>query len=103
MEGQSCLLFWKEKILHKNLWKDNAVLNLIANNIIKPEMLTQNKAKFLKLISDCDNSDLSIGKGSYKRIMRIKLHWEHLILSKSIYERGKIQRVWSWWLWFLEI
>ena len=61
----------------------------MANNIIKPEMLTQNKAKFLKLISNCDNFDLSIGKGSYKRIMRIKLHWEHLILSKSISEKGK--------------
>lgn len=61
----------------------------MANNIIKPEMLTQNKAKFLKLISNCDNSDLTIGKGSYKLIMRIKLHCEHLILSKSIYEKGK--------------
>ena len=41
----------------------------MANNIIKPEMLTQNKAKFLKLISNCDNSDLTIGKGSYKLIL----------------------------------
>ena len=51
--------------------------NLMTINVIELEMSIQNNTKFLKVIPSCADSGLNIAKGSYKRIMCIKLLWEH--------------------------